>query len=63
MAQAQNRLVFVDETGTSTKMTRARGRSLKGDRLIAKAPFVHWKTETMIARLAIRGSRCCLCYS
>ena len=37
MAQAQNRLVFVDETGTSTKMTRARGRSPKGGGLIAKA--------------------------
>jgi len=63
MAQAQNRLVFVDETGTSTKMTRARGRSPKGDRLIAKAPFGHWESETMIARLAIRWPRCSLCYS
>jgi hypothetical protein len=63
MAQAQNRLVFVGEPGTSIKMTRARGRSPKGDRLIAKAPFGHWKSETMIARLAIRWSPCCLCYS
>lgn len=55
MAQAQNRLVFVDETGTSTKMTRARGRCPKGDRLIAKTPFGHWKTKTMIAGLRSDG--------
>lgn len=32
------KLVFVDETGTSTKMTRLRGRCLRGRRLIGKAP-------------------------
>ena len=45
------RLVFLDETGTTTKMTRLRGRSLKGRRLVAKAPFGHWKTQTFIAGL------------
>ena len=46
-----HRLVFLDETGTTTKMTRLRGRSLKGQRLRAKAPFGHWKTQTFIAGL------------
>jgi transposase len=46
-----HRLVFLDETGTTTKMTRLRGRSLKGQRLPAKAPFGHWKTQTFIAGL------------
>lgn len=34
-------LVFLDETGTTTKMTRLRGRCLKGQRLRSKAPFGH----------------------
>ena len=45
------RLVFIDETGTTTKMTRARGRFAKGERLRSKAPFGHWKTQTFIAGL------------
>lgn len=46
-----HRLVFIDETGTTTKMTRVRGRCPKGQRLKAKAPFGHWKTQTFIAGL------------
>jgi transposase len=46
-----HRLVFVDETGTTTKMTRLRGRCLKGERLRSKAPFGHWKTQTFVAGL------------
>jgi transposase len=46
-----HRLVFIDETGTTTKMTRLRGRCRKGERLFAKAPFGHWKTQTFIAAL------------
>ena len=46
-----HRLVFLDETGTTTKMTRLRGRSPKGQRLLSKAPFGHWKTQTFIAGL------------
>jgi transposase len=51
MRQEPHRLVFLDETGTSTKMTRRRGRSPKGQRLYAKVPFGHWKTQTFIAGL------------
>src|SRR5208282_1031214 len=46
-----HRLVFLDETGTTTKMTRLRGRCRKGQRLLAEAPFGHWKTQTFIAGL------------
>ncbi len=49
------RLVFIDETGTNTKMTRAQGRAPKGQRLYAKAPFGHWKTQTFIAALRYDG--------
>ena len=50
-----HRLVFIDETGTNTKMTRLRGRCLKGQRLHAKAPFGHWKTQTFLAALRSTG--------
>ena len=52
-----HRLVFLDETGTTTKMTRLRkrralrGRRLRGKRRRSKAPFGHWKTQTFIAGL------------
>lgn len=37
-------LSSVDETGTTTKMTRLYGRCPKGERLRSKAPFGRWKT-------------------
>ena len=50
-----SKLVFIDETGTSTKMVRVRGRCRKGKRLIGKAPFGHWKTTTFTAGLRLDG--------
>lgn len=50
-----HRLVFIDETSTTTKMTRLRGRSLSGERLHAAAPFGHWGTQTFIAGLRHDG--------
>ena len=44
-------LVFVDETWASTAMTRARGRSAGGTRLVMPVPHGHWKTTTFIAAL------------
>jgi hypothetical protein len=35
------KLIFVDETGTSTNMSRLRGRCLRGKRLVAKVPQGH----------------------
>ena len=46
-----HRLVFIDETGTKTNMTRMYGRSLKGERLTADAPYGHWQNQTFIAGL------------
>jgi hypothetical protein len=40
MRQSIDRLVFLDETGTTTKMTRLRGRVRRGTRLKANAPSV-----------------------
>jgi hypothetical protein len=46
MREEPDRLVFLDETATTTKMTRLRGRALRGQRLKARAPFGHWGTQT-----------------
>lgn len=51
MREQTHRLVFIDETATTTKMTRLRGRALNGQRLRGRAPFGHWKTQTFIAGL------------
>jgi transposase len=51
MRQQPHRLVFLDETFVNTKMVPLRGRSRKGQRLRAKAPFGHWGTHTFIAGL------------
>ena len=45
------KLVFIDETGTSTQMSRRYGRCAKKQRLIGKAPWGQWKTTTFIAAL------------
>jgi len=55
MREEAFRLVFLDETGTTTKMTRLRGRARIGARLKAKAPFGHWGTQTFIAGLRCDG--------
>ena len=46
-----SKLVFIDETGTATNLTRLRGRAPRGKRLIGRAPFGHWKTTTFVAGL------------
>ena len=48
-------LVFIDETGITTRMTRLRGRSLRGRRLRARAPYAKWGTQTFIAGLRADG--------
>jgi len=55
MREQQARLIFVDETSTNTKMTRLRGRSLKGERLNSSAPFGRWGTQTFVAGLKCDG--------
>jgi putative transposase len=49
------RLVFVDETGTTTRMVRTHGWGRKGQRLIGRAPHGHWLTQTFVAGLAHDG--------
>lgn len=49
------RLVFIDETWTKINMTPTHGRSRRGQRLIARVPFGHWKTSTFLAALRWDG--------
>jgi transposase len=50
-----DKLVFIDETGLSTKMARLRGRSLIGERCRAAVPHGHWKTTTFTGALRLSG--------
>ncbi|GAN78492.1 transposase [Acidisphaera rubrifaciens HS-AP3] len=52
---APDRLVFIDETWASTKMTRTHGRAARGERLRASVPHGHWKTTTFVAGLRSSG--------
>jgi transposase len=54
------RLVFIDESGAKTNMTRLRGRSLHGARLKDSAPFGHWCTTTMIGSIRLDGTTACM---
>ncbi len=49
------KLVFLDETGATTKMARLRGRSPRGERCRAAVPHGHWKTTTLVAGLRLGG--------
>jgi transposase len=50
-----DRLVFIDETGASTKMARRHGRARRGERCRAPVPHGHWKTTTFVGALRLRG--------
>lgn len=49
------KLVFLDETGASTNMTRTHGRSPVGQRLVMDVPHGHWKTTTFVVALRTEG--------
>ncbi len=46
-------LVFIDETGLSTKMARLYGRSDKGERCVSMVPHGHWRSISFIAALRV----------
>lgn len=54
------RLVFLDESGAKTNMTRLRGRALEGQRLVDTAPHGHWYTTTIIGAVRLDGSTACM---
>jgi len=48
------KLVFIDETWTSTGMTRNYGRAPRGQRCLDSAPHGHWDTTTFVGALRRR---------
>jgi transposase len=48
------KLVFIDETWTSTNLTRRYGRARKGKRCLGSAPYGHWETTTFVGALRHR---------
>ncbi len=49
------RLVFIDESGAKTNMTRLYGRCFGGQRVVDATPHGHWCTTTMISALRFDG--------
>jgi transposase len=45
------KLLFIDETWTSTRMTRRYGRAPRGKRRLDSAPHGHWATTTFVGAL------------
>ena len=55
-----SRLVFIDESGAKTNMTRLRGRARKGSRVLDCAPHGHWCTTTLLGALRLDGTYACM---
>jgi transposase len=49
------KLVFVDESGANTTMTRTHGRAPRGTRVTGAVPNGHWQTLTLIGALRLSG--------
>jgi transposase len=48
-------LVFIDETGAKTNLTRLYGRCAPGQRLVEKVPHGHWQTSTLLTAVRSTG--------
>ena len=49
------RLVFQDESGATTEMTRRYGRAPRGERVAEGTPAGHWRTLTLLGAMSTRG--------
>ena len=53
-------LIFIDEAGAKTNMTRTHGRCKSGQRLVDKTPSGRWQSITMISSINSRGENQCM---
>lgn len=53
-------MIFLDESGAKTNLTRLHGRAPKGQRVHGAAPCGQWHTTTMIGALRCNGSTACM---
>jgi transposase len=51
-----HRLVFLDESGLKTNMTRLYGRARNGNRCFDSAPCGHWETVTILSSIRLDGT-------
>ena len=49
------RMVFQDESGATTEMTRRYGRAPRGERVAEGTPAGHWRTLTLLGAMSTRG--------
>ena len=54
------KLVFVDESGAKTNMTRLYGRAMAGQRAVDNTPSSRWCTTTMLSSIRLDGSTACM---
>ena len=52
---ASSRLVFLDESGLTTKLTRQWGRAPRGQRCVGPVPHGSWQTTTFVGALRATG--------
>ena len=52
---APERLIFLDESGVTTSMTRFYARSFAGQRVHEATPGGHWKILTILGAMSLRG--------
>jgi transposase len=48
-------LIFLDESGVTTQMTRLWGRAPSGDRVTEATPQGHWRVLTMLGAMSLGG--------
>ena len=54
------KLVFIDESGVKTNMTRLYGRATRGMRANDSAPHGHWGVRSLISSVRADGETACL---
>jgi transposase len=53
-------LVFLDESGATTNLTRRYGRAERGQRVCDATPQGHWCVRTMISAIRVDGTTACM---
>ena len=53
-------MIFLDESGAKTNLTRLRGRPPKGQRVHGHSPQGHWNTTTILGSIRLDGSSLCM---
>ena len=48
-------MIFLDESGVTTQMTRLFGRAPRGERIAEATPQGHWKVLTTLGAMSLRG--------